>query len=565
MRRAVRAVAWVLGASFVPCSGSAQTNIPPHYRTAIYAECRSTAGSEGAARRDCLNRLYDAAARPGAIVDLAAVPTELRERALATCTQEAPTSVAGLNVCLRRALSPAPGDAAPQAAKAPPPAVPKVVGPKVDGPKVDSPPAALPPTFPPVLATTLDCRKSETLPAVPAQPEPTTEARGLSLGVLQDRLQQCQLKGNCTPELLHLGGLASIDGMALDPTRNDIVVWGKALPGREPTSGILTSDLVVALRSAWGFYDEVSATRRLVIPPVVSIDPRPEILKFQEGVREQALKLADKDFEAAGRTWIEACRSSQKVRLEGVPKGSHVGHVLLKADYDLKHVANGTIELAGWGVESMERHATMQYRDRACSGGAPQPSVASMDRFWFHGGRLRYVFGNQSLSLDDAEVVLSTEAEMVSRDGTVTGQKRASPPAQRFVTDFTKGLVQAGQAMPIFEELRAQFRLFGLATAARETLGEIARSRLGWLLEGYAVPTLDFRDNVEGRGRFTLTAVEPADGRAQRVVRARCGGVEVSFPPDKRAQTTDQGGAVASATAKILNARPANALWWRSQ
>lgn len=527
--------------------------IPAEYAIAMKAECRARARDLGDSDvRSCLRRMVQAALRPGAIVDLAALPKDRRDQAVDVCVHEMVESVAALDRCLRTSLSQQLPAAAQNVPSLPVPTPPDPASPRT--------PIA-PSTFPPVMAETLDCATTKTLPTLPPVSIRPSEARSVSLGVLQAILARCEPAGNCPPDVLHLGGLTSIDGLTLDRDRNDLVIWGSAIVHGDVSAGISTEDLAFALRSAWGRYDEITPTVHKIIPAVLSIDPDPATMIDLRTMGDRTMAMARKDFAAAGNAWVKACARPQSVRLEGVPVGIHAAQVLLQADYDLKHVADGTIEMSRWGVESMERQNQKAFQSAVCHARSDARTEIRMDRFWFHGGKLIYAADASSVELETVELRLSTEAQMLSHRGNLTGQSRPSPEADRFVSTFQQHMTEVGQVLPIYHDLATLFRIAGLAVAVHDALGETAASRLSWLLDRQPLRRQTFPKLVSGRGRFTSTSIDTGDA-IHRTFGASCGGVELWFDQNNRISLSNRESDLAQVARRALLGRPPGVLSW---
>ena len=217
-----------------------------------------------------------------------------------------------------------------------------------------------------------------------------------------------------------------------------------------------------------------------------------------------------------------------------------------------------------WGIESMARRERGAFRDNACRGAPSARSIASMDRFWFHGGRLAYKTNGTAVVLETVEIRLSTEAQTVSGNGTVTGQSRPSPGADQFVRAFQEHLTEAGTVLPIYRELTTLYRAAGLAVATYEAMGESATRRLSWLLDRQPLRPQSFLSAVPGLGRFTLVSIQEGQ-TIHSVTGATCGGVEFWFDKANRTSLPDDGGTVATTARGAVAGRPQpnRSLSWR--
>jgi Protein of unknown function (DUF1598) len=86
-----------------------------------------------------------------------------------------------------------------------------------------------------------------------------------------------------------------------------------------------------------GRYYETRGRTIYRITPLISIDPDPAVF--------HKLRELDEFSPDAEERHRAICSSPQTVRVEGMPRHSRVAQVLVDADYRMKKVSQGTVEL----------------------------------------------------------------------------------------------------------------------------------------------------------------------------------------------------------------------------
>ncbi|MDC1288237.1 DUF1598 domain-containing protein, partial [Gammaproteobacteria bacterium] len=183
--------------------------------------------------------------------------------------------------------------------------------------------------------------------------------RALSMRVLQERLQTCQGSTPCEAEVTHLANLKRIDGFVIDRENNDLVLIGQV----DPTWPKLhLDDLVTALRSAWHRYAKREGNTLYLSSPGVSIDPQPEVIARLQQI-SQFLNSSNTDTvrDQGLADWHQACHLPQKVRVEGIPFHTRSAATMLHVDYDLKRIADASLDL---GIQNFHSLAA-RYLDAA--------------------------------------------------------------------------------------------------------------------------------------------------------------------------------------------------------
>lgn len=404
--------------------------------------------------------------------------------------------------------------------------------------------------------------------AEPTQPT----ARALSVRVLQTRIKESLARGERPRELWELAGLTRITGYVVEPTRQELILVGQAAPGAPP---LHVEDLAVALRSAWLRYAQRQSRSLRYHNPGCSIDPEAGVLRQLEALSAAAATDAA-DLEARVARWREVCAQPQRVRVLGVPHDTRFGQVMVEADYLMKRVVSGSLDLGVPGLTSVT--AMLMAAVEADPAGAP---ISALHRFWFCPGEASFVEQEGLVAIQACPVKLLTEEEHLTRTG-VAGKGRPHPMAQQFSEQFSVHYQEIAAQLPIYQELEALFRFVAIARLLRY---QQARVDVAYLLDSLPVPKASVPRTLPGISHVGRARVErelPGAVEISDLVVPSCGGVDMDIritprnfrratAPGAAAKTPRSGAARAPARVKaapasrsaVLKARPSpDALTW---
>lgn len=183
------------------------------------------------------------------------------------------------------------------------------------------------------------------LEAAPAELEPLTELRFVSLRGLEKAIAEANQKGQpLADEHRYLAGLLRVKHVLVYPAQDgepgDIVIAGPAEGWKVDSLGntvgvttgrpvLMLEDLIVALRAA-----ESSNGPGISC----SIDPTEEGLARAQQVQRR-MTANDGPLTAAKR--LEQALGRQKISISGVPNTSHYARTLVAADFRMKRIAMG--------------------------------------------------------------------------------------------------------------------------------------------------------------------------------------------------------------------------------
>jgi len=181
--------------------------------------------------------------------------------------------------------------------------------------------------------------RQKALAEVPADLEPFTELRAVSLKQIEAAIAKSASEGQPLPdEIKYLAGLQRVEYVLVYPELNDIVLAGPAEGWRIDALGsvvgattsrpvVLLDDLMIALRSReTSRLDAISC----------SIDPTPEGIKRVRSVLGRMRTFGNRRPDERP---IEKALGPQIITVTGVPETSHFAQVMVAADFRMKRLA----------------------------------------------------------------------------------------------------------------------------------------------------------------------------------------------------------------------------------
>ena len=322
--------------------------------------------------------------------------------------------------------------------------------------------------------------------------------RAVSLKILQQEVEKCQDISRCSKEVLELGRLTEVMGYVFDERSKDIILLGCV---NSNLPAIYTKDFVVALKNAWMDYAEMRGNTYYYSNPGCSIDPDPNLMQELVNVGNKILSSSMEEADKKLDEWHNVCKKPQNVRVLGIPFDTHFAKIMVKADYDMKNLVDGTDEVGIPGFRALMNMKIDEIREDIRNNRQPSVSI-SMNRFWFYPGVNIYEKDNGIVVIKKCPVTLLTENEYSS-----SGSK-TDPLAKKFTENVTVFYKELAQKRPIYKELENLFHLVAIAKILeyRNTNNPDIENILSYFLNNYIVP----ENSVEKRlpGRSTIKKLE---------------------------------------------------------
>jgi len=369
-----------------------------------------------------------------------------------------------------------------------------------------------------------------------------------SLKVLQQRLQANPQESQQNRDIKHLAGITQIHGYVVDEANNDLILFGE----RDPNLPLLyLEDFVVALRNAMHKYTTQQGDTSYYHYPGCSIDPDPQVLSQLRDVSRRISELthrnaSQEEINREFQNWHQTCRMPQAVRVMGIPYDTRFAWVMVKADYDMKQLVDGSDTLEIEGFDSLTGMTMDLAREDIIANRRISVPLASMNRFWFHPGPNRYKEDVGVVEITWCPVILLTEEEHLTKTGKIKGKGAPDPLAHQFAQDFSCHYNEIAGKRPIYSELKGLFRFVALAKIIKFKGAEKeAGLDLSYLLDQYEVPDIQVPKQLPGRSHIPeFEYSEEIKGRHRyiKLWLPSCGGVIIEMNVTPSMFIIDKGG-----------------------
>ncbi|MCP3976085.1 MAG: DUF1598 domain-containing protein [bacterium] len=357
----------------------------------------------------------------------------------------------------------------------------------------------------------------------------------LSLKGLQAKLETCQRDDSCTGQDLELGKLKRLLGYVVDEQRGDVLLLGVDDP---QWPAVLVEDFVIALRNAWGRYDEVKGNVRHYSYPGCDIRPNSEVIDKLDALMDQ---LNTSSSAGAVRkvisAWRRTCMVPQQVSVHGVPFDTHFGKVMVEADYDMKSLTDGTDDPGVPGFTSLASIRRDRHQQAFARGQTPALQ-GGMNRYWLSPGEYNYIEADGIVLIKQASVRVQTNPTTVDDSGEIVDTASSDPLAERWVASFSILYDKIAARRPIYRELDNLFRAFALAKILRFRKGvEAAGLDLTYFLDDFPIVGEEVPREVDGRP--TVDHIERILENEESIQTTRlwmpgCGGVGMEIEPEDK-------------------------------
>jgi hypothetical protein len=280
-------------------------------------------------------------------------------------------------------------------------------------------------------------------------------------------------------EVETLGGIGWLEGLVIDLDNRDVILFGP-YTSKWPTLHL--DDLVVNMRNIW--YEKPH--------PYCSLDPRPEDVIAVNQLVSTAGVITSVDQMHDFFRQFKGVWGPQSVVVGGVPRNSWHAHVMIDADYHMKKLSQGLVELPG--ISSL-LHIMLKDAEKKVKETGQIPSLGmSMSRFWFHVGEGGPMFQESEgiLCLDECSVVVLTEKQRAAVDGTLYDSGGDDPYAKTFAKELTSSFQQAATIVSEYASLENLFRLSAILRAMHfRNTADQAKLNLNYYLKDYHYQTED--------------------------------------------------------------------------
>lgn len=391
------------------------------------------------------------------------------------------------------------------------------------------------------------------LARIDAQTSPDTAPTGedvcLSLRVLSKRADEALSKGQpLGKEVANMGGIGWVMGYVIDAQNSDIILVGRRCPGRP---NLHLDDLVATFRNL----------AEADVSPYCSLDPLPaNVLETNRVIAAISLRIPEDAKMVIEQ--LEKAIGPQQTEIGGVHRDARMAHVMIDADYHMKKVSQGLVNVPD--VSSIVDRM-IAAGEAAIDAGLEVPALgASRSRFWFHikkGAVVSFTTADGIVWLESCPVGLLTETQRNTADGSLYDSGEIDPWAEAFAAEMSEHFAEVAKSVPVYADLENLFRLRALCCAMyhRDDVHKAALdvsyflSRHQWALDAVMLPSLPGLANCrEWSKRVDRGNMEYEYFLAPVV----CGGVSMETPVEDHQFHPDDTGLPERVKVAALMARP---------
>lgn len=259
-------------------------------------------------------------------------------------------------------------------------------------------------------------------------------------------------KNSHREEVATLAGIGWLEGFAVDPQNHDLILFGLR-SSKWPSLHL--DDLVVNIRNIWNG-DTF---------PYCSLDPRPQdVTKVNQTSTQTGVVTSLEQMRRIYREIKEAW-GPQQVIVGGVPRKSRHAHTMIAADYHMKKLSQGLVEVEG--IRSIIDIALDNAKQSLNRTGQIPELGMSMARFWFHVGNNEPTYQEDEgiIVLDKCSVVVLTEKQRATVDGMLYDSGGEDPYAVTFARELSDNIREIATGFPEYANLENLFRLSAILHA----------------------------------------------------------------------------------------------------
>jgi len=278
------------------------------------------------------------------------------------------------------------------------------------------------------------------------------------------------------------------------------------------------------------------------------------------------MDLAALQAENGQKEWQQICGAMQTVNVWGIPFYTHFAQVMVKADYDMKRLVDGSDVLDIPGFSSLT-DITLEEARHDIMAGKPLTVSISMNRFWFAPGKNLYLENNDVVTIKECQVKLMTEKQYFDRFGEKQATGKSDPHADSFAEAFTAYFAKIARQRSINLELENLFRFVALAKILRYRQAfRTADFSPAYFLDQYETEPAAVERQLPGRSvvRHHQLKEEIEGGtRTHQLWFPSCGGVGIEIQLSNINFLSDASGILYKLRTAVLGDRPAlDAIYW---
>ncbi len=392
--------------------------------------------------------------------------------------------------------------------------------------------------------------------------------KAISLKALQTTLKRCHSSGKCQRGIYKMFGITKLLGFVLDPNNNDLLIYGMTESNRP---WLHLDDFVVTLRNSHLKYAKRRGNTLYYSPPGVSIDPTPKVSLALNQFKRQLSSATMAQRNRMLTRYRKICEQPQSTRVLGIPFDTHASQLMLRADYMMKAITNGSRKLNIPGLKGIP-DMRYDYIMKQVRRGVHPVSVpaSSQDRYWFYPANHQYTVNKKGTNylVSQSGIKLLTANQMMTSRGALKDSSRKSPFAEKFALCFSRRYQQIANKLPVYHELAGLFRQTAV-TKLIKTVQGIKRSGLDarYLLDEMQLKPVIVKRAVPGICRIQRYRLRNKQRRlVGHITSQSCGGVSIAVATNKKNIKIAKTQFLTVAEKKILKDRPAlSSLMWQTK
>jgi len=357
-------------------------------------------------------------------------------------------------------------------------------------------------------------------------------------------------------KVMKLAGIGWLEGFVIDSNNHDIILIGRSVPN---WPALRLDDLAVSIRNIWQGESY----------PYCSLDPRPQDIMNLNQLASGAGTVTSVEQMHEFFRKLQDAWGPQTVVVGGVPRNSRHAHIMIDADYHMKKLSQGLVEIPP--IRSCLDIVIDDAKKSLNSTGQIPALGMSMSRFWFHIGKDEpaYQQADEIVCLEKCSVVVLTEKQRMAADGTLSDDySQDDSQAGLFAQQLSENFQQAAMQVPEYADLENIFRLNAVLQAMRLCdAADRANLNLHFYLKEYVCQAdSPMPDSLPGLANFKQVEEQLNQGSFlyQYVLfPMACGGVSMEITVSDKQFTKTDATRLNQLRRTVLQARPTpDTLFW---
>ncbi len=325
-------------------------------------------------------------------------------------------------------------------------------------------------------------------------------------------------------EIKDFYGINNLYGFYWDEKAKDLILFGEA----DATKPHLQfDDFVVSLRYNYMLYTEKKGDTNYYQDPSCTIDPNVDTWNRLDRLENDN----NRDPDANDSIYARICGEPQFVKVFGIPPASHLASLMVNADYVLKDITNGTLQVQTPGGFKSMAQMRRENVEEAVKKNKPVKLGSPINRFEFTAGKACFQNNDEIYILWSLPIVLVTEAEYQTKTE-IKGTGKTDPLAKDFTISFNKNYKDIAKKVPVYDSLANAYRIFAISKALAESNLITDITFYDQILKNYKIDTVPVQQTLPGKSMINRVDYY-VKGQQQTHYLYSCGGVNLTSTIEK--------------------------------